>query len=98
MRWASERRWQSGVKIALRCIELGLGQKDALGEIGTSEVSSSEVSPDEVGHSQVSASEVSPNEVCASQVGASQVGTSEIFSNEVGASEVDFLALGVGSR
>ena len=98
MRWASERRWQLCVDIALRRIELGLGEKDALGEVGTSEVSASEVSPDEVGHSQVGASEVSSDEVCPSQVGASEVGASEVFPDEVGSSAVDFLAPGSGSH
>jgi hypothetical protein len=50
MRWASERRWQLRVEITLRRIELGLGEKDAAGEVGTAEVSASEVGPGEVGH------------------------------------------------
>jgi hypothetical protein len=50
MRWASERRWQLRLEITLRRIELGLGEKDAADEVGTAEVSASEVGPGEVGH------------------------------------------------
>ena|SRR6266571_2974775 len=98
MRWASERRWQLRAEITLRRIEPGLGEKDAAGEVGTSEVCASEVGPDEVGHSQVGASEVSPDEVCPSQVGASEVRASEVFPDEVGPSAVDLMAPGLGSH
>ena len=75
--------------IALRRIELGLREKDALGEVGTAQVSASEVGPDEVGHSQVGASEVSSDQRCPSQVGTSEVGSSEVFPDKVGAAVVD---------
>lgn len=98
MRWASKRRRQLCVGIALRRIELGLGEKDTVAEVGTSQVSASEVSPDEVSHSQVSASEVSPDEVCPSQVGAAEVGASEIGPDEAGSSAVDLPAPGFASH
>ena len=97
MRWASERRWQLCVGIALRRIELGLDEKDTVGEVGASEVSISEVSPGKVGHSQVGAFEVTSDEVCPSQVGASQISTFEVGPDEVGSSAV-LLALGFGSH
>ena len=88
MRWASERRWQLRFGIALRRIQLGLDEKDTLGEIGPSEVGISEIGPGKIGHSQVGSSEVSSNEVCPSQVGPSQVGAFEFGPDEVGTSVV----------
>ncbi len=38
MRWASKRWWQFRFGIALRRIQLGLDEKDTLGEVGPSEV------------------------------------------------------------
>ncbi len=88
MRWVSERRRQLRFGIALRRIQLGLDEKDTLGEVGPSEVGISEVGPDKISHSQVGPSEVSSNEVCPSQVGSSQVGTFEFGPDEVGSSVV----------
>src|SRR5215470_17568978 len=83
MRWASERRPQLRFGIALRRIQLGLDEKETLGEVGSSKVGISEVGPEKVGHSQVSASEVSSNEVCPSQVGAFELGPDEVGSTMV---------------
>ncbi len=66
MCWASERERQLGFGIALRRIQLGLDQKDALAEVGTAQIGASEVRPSKVSHSQVGASEISSNEACAS--------------------------------
>ncbi len=98
MRWASERRRHLRFGIALRRIQLGLDEKDTLGEVGTSEVGISEVGPDKVGHSQVGASEVSSNEACPSQVGTPQVGTFEFGPDEVGSSAVLLLVPDFGSH
>ncbi len=98
MRWASERRRQLRLGIALRRIQLGLDEKDTPGEVGASEVGISEVGPEKVGHSQVGSSEVSSNEVCPSQVGASEVGAFEFGPDEVGASVVLLLVPDFGSH
>jgi hypothetical protein len=98
MRWSSERRWQLRVEVTLRRVELGLGEKDAAGEVGTPEVSAPEVRPGEVGHSQVGASEVSSDEACPSQVGPPEVRAPEILPHEVGPSPVDLMAPGPGSH
>jgi hypothetical protein len=98
MRRAGDRRRQLCAGIALRRIELGLGEKDAVAEVGTSEVGSPQVSPDEVSHPQIGASEVSSDEVRASQAGGSEVGTPEIGADEVGSSAVDLLAPGFASH
>jgi hypothetical protein len=58
MRWTGQRRRQLRAGIAGRGIELGLGQEDAVAEVGTAEVRSSQVGPGEVGHAQVGASQV----------------------------------------
>ena len=97
MRWARERRRQRRFGIALRRVQLGLDEKETLGEVGPSEVGISEVGPEEVGHSQVGASEISSNEVCPSQVGASEVGAFEVGPEEVSSSEVLLLAPDLGS-
>ena len=86
-----ERWWQLGVAIALRRIELGLGEKDTIREVSAANISVSEISPDEVSHSQVGTSEVSCNKVSPSQVSATQVGTFEIGPDEVGSSAVGLL-------
>ena len=88
MCWTSERRLHLRFGIALRRIQLGLDKKDTLGEIGSSEVSISEVGSGKIGHSQVSSSEVSSNEVCPSQVGSGEVGSFEFGPGEVGSSIV----------
>ena len=92
MGWASERRRQLRCGIAFRRIQLGLNEKDALGEISPSEIGISEVGPDKVRHSQVRASQVRSNETCAPQVGASQVRTFEFGPNEISTSIIFLLA------
>jgi len=98
MRWASQRRRQLCAGIALRRIELGLGEEETVAEVGAAEVGASEVSPDEVSHSQVGAPEVSPDEVCPPQAGASEVGAPEIGPYEVGSAAVDVPVPGFASR
>lgn len=98
MHWASERRRQLRFDIALRCIQLGLDEKETLGEVGASEISISQVGPDEVSHSQIGSSEISSNEVCPSQVGSSEVGSSEVGPDEVGSLEVLLLVPDLGSH
>ena len=103
MRRASERRRQLRVDIALRRIELGLGEEHTVAEVGASEVSTPEVSPGEVSHSQIGAPEVSSDEVCPSQVGAPEVRApevraSEVLPDEVGSTVVDVLVSGLGSH
>jgi hypothetical protein len=90
--WAIKVGRQLCVGIAPRRIELRLGEKDGAGEVSTTEVSGSAVSPQEVSQSQVGASEVSSDEVCPSQVGASEIGTCEIGPGEIGSSTVDLPA------
>lgn len=53
MSWTGQRWRQPRDGVARRGIELGLGQEDAVAEIGTAEVSSSQVGPGEVGSSVV---------------------------------------------
>jgi hypothetical protein len=98
MRWTGERQRHPRFGIALRRIQLGLDQKDTLGEIGTSQVGISQVGPGKVGPSQVSPSQVSSNEICPSQVSPSQIGTFEFGPDEVGSSVVLLLVLDFGSH
>lgn len=88
MRWASERRRHPRFDIALRRIQLGLDEKDTLGEVGSSQVGVSEISPGKIGHSQVGPSQISSNEVCPSQIGSSQIGSFEFGPDEVCSSVV----------
>jgi len=92
MRWTSERRWQLRSGIAFCRIQLGLDEKDTLGEVGPSEIGSSEVSTSKISHPQIGVSEVSFNQACASQVGSDEVSPFESSSDEVGPSVVLLLA------
>ena len=84
MLWAREQRRQLRVAITLRCIQLGLEEKQTAGEVGSSQVGVSEVGPDQVSQSQVGSSQVSSDEIGPSQVGASEVGVFEVGPDEVG--------------
>ncbi len=95
---AGERRGQAGFLIAVRGIELGLGEKDAPGEVGAAQVGASEVGSGEVGRAQVSAGQVGTDEAGAAQAGPGQVGAAQVLSGEVGASEVGLLAPDIGAR
>ena len=98
MPWASERQRQLRFAIAFRCIQLGLDEKNAPGEVGASEVGVSEVGPDQVGQSQVGFSQVSSDEICPSQVGTSEVGVFEFGPDEVSSSQILLLVSDFGSH
>ena len=60
MHRASERRQQRGAGVALGRIHLGLVEKDALGDVGTSEVGADNAANPQAGTSEVCPDEVGP--------------------------------------
>src|SRR5450755_5030560 len=94
LRWAHERGWQLSAGVALRAVELRLGEKDAPGEVGTAQVSGPEIGSGEISSSQVGAAEISPDQVRAPQAGTRQVGAAEILSGQGGAPVGGYLAGG----
>jgi hypothetical protein len=98
MRWASKPGRQLCAGIAACPAELRSGEKNTVAEVGTSEIGTPEVSPDEIGHSQIGIPEVSSDEVRPSQVGAPEIGSSEIGPDEIGSSAVDLVAPGFPSH
>lgn len=91
MRWTSERRWQLCGGVALRCVELGLDEKEAAGEVSGAEVSVPQIGSSQIGHAQVGSPETSADEVRPSHVGALEIGTVQAGANEVGSRMVLFL-------
>ena len=83
MGWAGERRRQGGARVALCGVQLGLDEKHAAGQVGTTEVGTSKVRTGDVGQSEVGTSQVRSNEVGASQAGPSEVGAFKVDPDEV---------------
>jgi hypothetical protein len=79
----SDCRWQLCAGIALRHVNLGLGEKDTLAKICSSNVSISEIRTDEISAIQYGTSEINRNKISTSQICATEVFTSEVSSNEV---------------
>lgn len=86
MRRVLERRRHFRFAITLRCLKLGLEEKEAPDEVGASQIGISEVGSGQIGHAQVRASQASANEAGPSQIGPSQIGAFEVGSDEVGSS------------
>ena len=98
MLWASERRRQLRVAIAFGRIQLGLDEKKTSGEVGSSQVGVSEVSPDQIGSSQIGSSQVGSDEIGPSQVGTPEVGVFEFGPDQVGSSQLLLLVPDFGSH
>jgi hypothetical protein len=98
VRWTSERRWQFGAGIALRCVELGLDKKEAVAEVSGAEVSVPQICSNQIGHSQAGSPETSADEVRPSHAGALEIGAVQSGANEVGSRMVLFLARDAGSH
>jgi hypothetical protein len=84
----AKRRRQSGFTITLCCVQLGLDEKESIGEVGASQISISKVGAEKVGAPEVSAFKVSHYEARASHVGPSEVGAPEISLGKVGTFEI----------
>lgn len=93
MRRARKRGRQLCAGIAACRAELRSGEKNTVPEVGTSQISTPEVSSDKISHSQIGVPEVSSNEVCPSQVGCPEIGASEVGTYEIGTYEIGIWAV-----